>query len=80
VILSGLFARKGSLSEALSERLCRMARTALTEYSFCNPGLPVRSRHFVVEDVVASGINREGNFLREASGAYGDPDQACPWP
>ena len=76
VILSGLFARKGSLSEALSERLCRMARTALTDYSFCHPGLPVRSRHFVVADVVATGINREGNFLREASGAYGDLDQA----
>jgi hypothetical protein len=47
-----------------------MARTARTEYSFCNPALAVRSRQFVVADVAATGINREGNFLDAgASGA-----------
>jgi len=59
VILSGPFARHGLAFGGIVERLCRMARTALTEYSFCNPGLPVGSRHFVVADVVATGINVE---------------------
>jgi len=59
-----------SPSGALSEPFCRMARTARTEYSFCNPALAVRSRQFVVADVAATGINREGNFLDAgASGA-----------
>ena len=64
VILSGLLARKGSLSEALSERLCRMARTALTEYSFCNPALPVvRNTQLPLRLWLARSVSAQADLL-----------------